>query len=138
MRRGLKIKTLFMLLAWMIIFLHSIIPHNHHEHRSINCNCIYHYDHGDSAVDKMVHDGLILLNAVNNNHCKVFICHFSIELMQETHFDHLFFHESSIPFLGPLPSPVIYIHYCTIDKGTKSEIKFMPLRAPPINYFNIC
>jgi hypothetical protein len=138
LRRGIKTKTLFMLLAWMIIFLHSIIPHNHHEHRSINCNYICYFDHGNSAADKIVHYGLILKNAVNNDRCKVFICHFSVELMQETHLDHLFFHESPIPFTDPLLSPVTYIHNCTINKGAKSVIKFMPLRAPPLNPIHPC
>jgi hypothetical protein len=35
LRKGIKIKASFMFLAWMLIFSHGIIPHNHHEDISL-------------------------------------------------------------------------------------------------------
>jgi hypothetical protein len=44
LRRALKIKAYTLLLAWIVIFAHNVIPHNHSDeyttcsHQIINCN----------------------------------------------------------------------------------------------------
>ena len=38
MRRAIKIKTFSLIVAWLMIFTHSIIPHNHMDYCSTGCH----------------------------------------------------------------------------------------------------
>ena len=138
MRRSLKIKTISMLLAWMIIFLHGIIPHIHHEHRSLNCHQIWHFNHVPSTMEKTNNEGIIMLSAAGNNHSEVLICHFSTELMHETHLDYLFINEATGSYISAPFKPGNYMHYQTTNRIIKTVLKFMPLRAPPFSCIAPC
>jgi len=41
-RKWIKIKTYFVLLAWMVIFLHNVIPHNHDGEQPYHCHSLFH------------------------------------------------------------------------------------------------
>ncbi|MGQ9620159.1 MAG: hypothetical protein ACUVTX_04155 [Bacteroidales bacterium] len=67
----LKIKILTILFAWLIMFLHNIIPHNHVDEQPYYCHNLIHnisrvnHNHGQETE----------LNARSDNQSKV--CHFS-------------------------------------------------------------
>jgi hypothetical protein len=42
MRRSLKAKTCFILLAWLTIFVHNVIPHNHIDENIAGCHELIH------------------------------------------------------------------------------------------------
>ena len=81
MRRRTLISAIFISAAWLIIFLHAVIPHNHHDEHAIGCRSVYHCCHDSHDSD---HD----VNAINNDGLKIsdesfhsddshFICHFT-------------------------------------------------------------
>lgn len=50
MRKGIKYKACLILLSWLMIFAHNIIPHNHHEDNLIQlCR---HIDDGKELAEK--------------------------------------------------------------------------------------
>jgi hypothetical protein len=42
LRKGIKIKAVAIFLAWMMIFIHNIIPHNHLHEDSMGCRELVH------------------------------------------------------------------------------------------------
>jgi hypothetical protein len=47
-RRAVKIKAYFILIAWMTIFIHNVIPHNHIEDNFTCCSNIVHKSVGNN------------------------------------------------------------------------------------------
>lgn len=42
LRKRIKIKAYIFLLAWLVIFAHSIVPHNHFEENKAGCHELFH------------------------------------------------------------------------------------------------
>lgn len=130
MRKAIKIKTLLMLLSWMVIFLHGVIPHNHHLNHKPGCHYIIHNttvsheqqnacDHGDKESP--------LYHSADSEK----ICHFNTKLFQNSEIDNFFIAESGwqIPYALVPETKVI-----KIGSDLKKPPAFrscMLLRAPP-------
>jgi len=54
LRKEKKIKALVFLLAWIVIFMHSIVPHDHHETDVAGCfNLVHSHSSDDNQFDKV-------------------------------------------------------------------------------------
>jgi hypothetical protein len=81
LRKNIKIKTLAVLVAWLVILAHSIIPHNHLQEE---------YREFLSSVRYFIHDSgreenLQILNSPVNDHEDT--CHFSDNLFHQLNSD---------------------------------------------------
>ncbi len=122
-----------MLLAWAVIFLHGIIPHNHNEHRDTHCHNILHHDCSgdkDNSIDDRHH--YHLTSAGDDYEHSSLICHFTTELVNKSAQDHTFIHQTSL-HLNSLP-PVLCQHISEIKciRVNNPAYRLMPLRAPPL------
>ena len=140
MRKAIKIKVYVMVLAWMVIFLHDAIPHNHDNSPDHNCHAVIHSvepgsDLISSIPDQVEHiTGLyLILTGGSHNHNPHFICHFSTSLYHDqllemnavilTDNPLCFFSQKITATISPaVISPVI-----------KSALRLSLLRGPPHN-----
>ncbi len=57
--RKLKLISAFSVsVAWMVIFLHAVIPHNHHNEHSTGCKSVYHCSHESESTGTATEDNL--------------------------------------------------------------------------------
>jgi len=87
MIRNKYILTPFLMLAWVIIFAHSVIPHHHHSEGELSeCNhCKEHQFHVTQFNDCQ-HD------------CHSHACHFHVEILTKVNFDQGFLYISENNF----------------------------------------
>lgn len=132
MRKALKFKTSLMLLAWSVIFLHGIIPHNHHDHRDARCTHIYHHtSEGRNDAENTSYDNPLIKSIPVHEEQKVLVCHFSAELIHLTDLDQVFINENGY-HNPPLAETVNqYINAGSSASILKPAYSLMPLRAPP-------
>jgi len=131
-RKALKFKTSLLLLAWSVIFLHGIIPHNHHDHRAAGCTHICHHtseDRSDSEITS--HYKLLIKSIPGNDKQKGLVCHFAAELMHQTDIDQVFIHEDEYHNMSPAEADNQYINAGSSCSIIKPAYSLMPLRAPP-------
>jgi len=138
-RRRAYISAIPVLVSWVIIFLHDVIPHNHQANKAPECKSVYHCCHGSSGGAHQIperaesHSAFIndsqAVPAGSHNH---FICHFSSgpyhpldnDLPFYTAISHLCLnHVFAVPLSGshneaPFSERLRYRHQC--------------LRAPPL------
>ncbi len=129
MRKGLKIKTLTLIIAWSIIFLHGVIPHNHGNHQGA-CNQVFHIssDHNEHHCEHE-NDYEFFCSPSGDNVIKV--CHFSTNLHIQD--------DLNLPFIIEQESnhtcfqiPTLAIRVCSVfNSDSPPEYSLMPLRAPP-------
>ncbi|HSH51378.1 MAG TPA: hypothetical protein VK982_06610 [Bacteroidales bacterium] len=112
----------FLLLAWAIIFAHSIIPHHHHDpdHDFVCNHC--HANHHNTFTEE--------INDYDD--CDDHACHFQIEVLRQVSIDPVFIATSEHLFSVFFPN----------QKSERNtfyiEIRYEPLfftnqlRAPPI------
>ncbi|MCD4770176.1 MAG: hypothetical protein K8R35_08420 [Bacteroidales bacterium] len=93
MRKNIKTKVSLIGIAWMLIFLHGIIPHNHSDDISHLNNNIIHNESGDDVNPE--DDNTVLLSHPDN-HLHGNVCHFSTNLFFRFAPDH-FFITTSVP-----------------------------------------
>ncbi|MGM0463833.1 MAG: hypothetical protein ACQEQW_04170 [Bacteroidota bacterium] len=133
LRKSIKIKTVMMLLAWAVIFLHGIIPHKHNDHRDAHCHNIMHHDcsdEKDNPFDDRHH--YHLTSAGDDYEHSSLICHFTTELVNSSGQDHAFIHQSSL-HLQSLPLTICqYISETECIRVNNPGYRLMPLRAPPL------
>lgn len=81
MRKRTIISTFSIAVAWLIIFLHAVIPHNHHEEHADDCKSVYHCCHDSNTSGAISHEhgvtGLQELNGSHSENESHFICHFT-------------------------------------------------------------
>jgi len=121
-----------MLLAWLVIFLHGIIPHNHQSQRTAHCHNVFHHDHAEDDTKDLPAIDKFLLNAFESDHSRpAIICHFTSELVNNAGTDHFFTYEDIFNFTSPALSsgPYFPANYC--GRVKKPSHSLMPLRAPP-------
>ncbi|MDP4224139.1 MAG: hypothetical protein Q8868_12580 [Bacteroidota bacterium] len=125
MRRHLKIKIWPLLIAWMMIFLHGIIPHNHADEYLGLCNGRFHY------CDTGFHQAPDVNNTIGEQ-SDTSICHISNLLFNSLNDDHLILHLCKVVIVSPevTGSPVKSItdqsYVSDLYHGTTS------FRAPPL------
>lgn len=114
-----QIKHLFLYTAWAILFVHSVVPHQHEQQPELLV-CASAHTHASDVLDFLGH-----------------IFHFS------TGQDHLeSFNAERIDHIGMLPTAdaVVFVHqiargktpFYTSQKTKASRYRHSPLRAPPV------
>jgi len=125
LRKALKIKALVLLTAWMMIFAHNVVPHNHQDDCTIGCNQLVHKISPDE-------NGFSNLYKFRSQPEEVRVCHISGFLFQQFSPDNSYFVDESEPGLSPsviskdnLP-PYNQVFVSEPATGSSS------LRAPPV------
>lgn len=122
-----------MLLAWLVIFVHGVIPHNHNDHRDAHCHSILHHDCSDDKDNTFADNHHYHLTTAGDDydHSSV-ICHFTSELVNNAGQDHVFIQQTSL-YLDSLPLIVCqYISEFKCSRINDPAYRLMPLRAPPL------
>lgn len=124
MRKGLKIKACFVFLAWLMIFMHNVIPHKHLEESAAGCHELFHHTSPNGNNSDL---GLKLINEPVD----VNVCHISNFLFHSFSPDNLIVHlfkdiNADLVFMTDrIPNctePFFFSYHC------QSTIS---LRAPP-------
>ena len=132
MRYAVKIKCGVLLLAWMVIFLHSIVPHHHHSHHP-DCHYVVHkaaiqHEHHDDCDHEAT--DFPLYQAAQNSETET-ICHFDTSLFQNFHIDNFFVAESGWSSSQTSDDVTELSPVVTIFKKPPAFRSCMLLRAPP-------
>ncbi len=133
MRKALKIKASVLCLAWLIIFMHGVIPHMHvHdlagiESHSSDCShgglCSDNHDTDDSER------GILSTSGHNHNEA---VCHFNPNLFSQLSLDASFIFEHSSGFDIPVEPADLPITTSETRCNKPPLIKGRGLRAPPL------
>jgi len=115
-----------MLLAWLAIFAHGIIPHNHSDFPNADCPGLFHspgIDHCDSQSS----------DSFGDLHEERTVCHYSGNVIHELNSDNLIMLSDRIEFIGPYA----FMAILTLDKSLHFKPDHHPgisaLRAPPLS-----
>lgn len=90
MRKALKTKTLLLLISWLVIFMHGVIPHLHANHDILDLHsaessgsfeCIYSHDIDSHQYGQSPY----FLNKHNHNSN---VCHFNPNLFSQLDLDY--------------------------------------------------
>ena len=123
MIRNKKIILPFLLLAWTIIFAHSIIPHHHHDPDEILNHCKYHHSTNFNIVQEELHDC--------DHDCGGHTCHFHVDVLTKLNIDKDFIisSENIIAYNISVVESEGYIYNQDFITQLFSETNF--LRGPP-------
>lgn len=124
MRRAIKIKTSILLLAWLVIFAHSIIPHNHIDD---TCSPAGRMPQGSTAsIDFQSKSVQVEPQPADHK-----ICHISSLLFQNFNPENLFpYFSGQIVFMPVFITGKIYIHSGN-SFISPHQISSVAFRAPP-------
>lgn len=119
MIRNKYILTPFLLLAWAVIFAHSVIPHHHHVHNSQNV-CYHH------------HENKVVGNYSETHDCEGHTCLFQVDILSQISIDHIFIKSAELK-LNQNPYLVCFTIYEKPYYLIKKEF-YNPnlMRAPPV------
>ena len=108
----------FLLLAWAIIFAHSVVPHNHHFFEQVS-ECTHEHSHDlEYEVNAEVHDC--------DHDCNDQACHFHVDILAQVSIDDIF----------TISSKNTYLNYFSL-KETKTFnyfVEFVSNKVPKTNY----
>jgi hypothetical protein len=108
----------FLLFAWTIIFVHSIVPHNHHsENLFAKCDT-EHINEVNLFEFTEIHDC--------EHECNDHACHFHVEILTRISLDNMFIVNTEYEFLNHILSEEI----C----NTNFYIEFVSEQIPQSNY----
>lgn len=120
----IKIKTYTLLLAWLVIFAHSVIPHHHSDD-----NCIQTADCRQSATS--AYDELVKSAEFTNQPADLKVCHLSNLLFQNFNPENLLPISAAETITIPLCiSGKIYIN-STVSFISPQSCSTVGFRAPP-------
>lgn len=124
-RKRLKIKTYFALLAWAVIFLHNIIPHVHEEEQPGYCHSLFHTF--CTSGHNEWHEDTYSSTAENNGK----VCHFSVNMYHPSGLGDIACNSGQNHFFDiPSGKESLFIPH-TEKNGTQYENSSAHLRAPP-------
>jgi hypothetical protein len=126
LRKALKIKTFTVLLAWLVIFAHSIIPHNHLQEHYDELRSLIHYTEHVQECPQI--KDIISTNQPDNEK----VCHFGENLFHQLNCDELF--DTSIKIISlHTPDEENLLVFNEKDQVIPDFILYPnSLRAPPI------
>ena len=107
MRKGLKIKAFTLIVSWMIIFLHAVVPHHHDNDTAAaynNHSCSHSC--ADSGINDQGGDSLPLYAAGPDHDHSSAACHFNPNLFSNFNIDFSFIStdKTELPFKQDLQS----------------------------------
>lgn len=113
----------FLLFAWTIIFVHSIVPHDHHSEKLFTGCDTEHVNEVNSCKLSEIHD----CEHESNNHA----CHFHLEIFTRISLDNIFIVNNEDKFLNHISfvensNTSFYVEFCS-DQIPQSNY----LRGPP-------
>lgn len=127
LRRNLKIKSSILVIAWIVIFLHGVIPHDHHEPDmgSAKTTCCSH------AAEPRNNDHSDQISAESFSTESHSVCHFNPDMLGSVDSDCIFLAPSAmvnapINFSADIVTPCGELHL----PGTP-YYRHSPGRAPP-------
>ena len=120
----------FLLIAWTIIFAHSIVPHHHHfEERIVQNDCHHesHHEHHDYIEESLIPE-YHCCTQDSEDHA----CHFHVETLTQISIDNIFISNDTNPLFSDL-SCIETTHTNYIEEFVSGKIpKANHLRGPPI------
>lgn len=138
----------FLLLAWTIIFAHSIVPHHHHsDDKLIKNSHNQNYKHGHGHNHNHNHNENPHKHEHEHEHeiseleiagfhdcdhdCHDHACHFHVEVLTQVTIDNVFVNNSENSFFNYLPDLLTErcSYYLEFISSQKIEINY--LRGPP-------
>lgn len=126
-----------MMMAWVVIFLHAVIPHNHQDHKQPGCQelCQSHNGNDDYGKDHKYELAVILPLADSHESN---ICHFSTELKNEKSFNSFFINEP-VYFISQTNEGISGITMSTHEALVSGHLmNALFLRAPPYSFCTYC
>jgi hypothetical protein len=83
-------------MAWMIIFIHGAIPHNHQQEHSGECKSVYHCCHESDHTGVQQIPDVAQLDESHSGDQHHFICHFTTGPFHSLDSDSQFIAESEV------------------------------------------
>jgi hypothetical protein len=127
LNKSVKIKTIAVLFAWTVIFIHGVIPHLHQQDHNSPCNSIIHEINSDK--NDTVHS--LMINGKPGDHEKV--CHYTGLLFQLLNYDNLLFHPEKKTYIVPVILSESHICQIAYLNFSEPETDTTSLRAPPVS-----
>ncbi len=125
MRKALKIKALVAFTAWMLIFAHNIIPHNHLNENVTGCYELVHKTNPDENDCSGLHK-------IKSQPEDISVCHISSFLYQQFGQDNFYFGNDRIDILNPSNIEEVLFHTYKQEFVSDQTIGSTSLRAPPV------
>ena len=126
MRKAIKIKASTILLAWFVIFAHSIIPHNHLTDGPEGCQNLIH------AIKLENHSSEKTLR-IENQPSDAIICHYSGFIFQQFNSDNLIFSPDKAFLIKPVNITRSVQVHTSIPFISDPHLGTSALRAPPLS-----
>lgn len=140
MRKAVNLKVFVMVMAWMVIFLHDAIPHNHINSPDHSCHAVIHSVGPDSDLISAKHDqaehiaGLYTIFIdKSHSHGQPFVCHFSTGPYQGQLLDMSAAILTDNPFYLFSQKIVIAVVPATVSPVIRPPLRLSLLRGPPHN-----
>ncbi len=124
MRKAVKIKAAAVFIAWLVIFTHSIIPHNHPQDNNNSCYQLFH----EATPDE---NGCDIASKFESRPDEVNVCRFSNFLFNQLNQDNLMISNNRGPHYYPV---FLALSASTYNEGNYISQPYYgtaPLRAPP-------
>ena len=126
MRRWIKTKASVLCLAWLIIFLHDVIPHNHNDHQGEGCHTLIHATESNEAAD-----GTTRNISHSHHHESSRVCHFSTNLFTKHSLENIAAVLPSVQSPVSDSQPVDFRLNSIVVYSSASLLSGTSLRAPP-------
>jgi hypothetical protein len=123
MRRAIKVKAFVLFMAWLTIFAHAIIPHNHIEDNP-GCHNLIHNSHEASSDN----DNSIKYSSQPDD---IKVCHLSGFLFQNFTIDNLLLHKADNVSIIPVCREVKILFDPDPNIVIEISPSFVSFRAPP-------
>jgi len=126
LRIAKKIKTLLLLLSWVVIFTHSIVPHNHHEADVAGCfNLVHSHTSDDNQSDNVTR--------IEDLPCGETVCHLNAFEYFQLNSDNLFLlhDKTSCENICEISAPINIRR--SLEFVSDPHLGKPALRAPPLS-----
>jgi len=125
LRKGLKIKSFSLLLAWLVIFSHGIIPHHHVDELIPECHSVFHTVSADCGKGENP-------GTYKNTPSEETVCHYSGFIFGHQGSDNQLLISEGILFIGLSGPPASANLNTTLFFRTDPHTGISFLRAPPV------
>ncbi|MCF8223114.1 MAG: hypothetical protein K9J25_08185 [Bacteroidales bacterium] len=126
-----------MMSAWLVIFLHAVIPHNHQVNMQLGCQELCHSHKANDDHGKDYKDNVASFLPLPDDH-ESNICHFSTELKHEQSFNSFFINEP-VYFITQINDGISGTTGSTHEALVPGHLmNALFLRAPPYSSCTYC
>jgi hypothetical protein len=125
LRKAIRIKASILLLAWFVIFLHGVIPHNHLDNPYSDCHSILHSEAAENSRADRAPNFQTLPSEKT-------VCHYSGFIFSQLSSDNLIFTYDRSAFINPPEVLASNIFSVTVLFISDPNPGISALRAPPL------